>query len=155
MTAYAEDQIEFSVLSLVRDPLPDYTEQLARNIRGLRNIRRHLNESQLDDIKAVLGTHDFDDVMLGADPAVGLTEERLMAVEAPMSESSIGNDDHPQEYVRLASSQRGIKISILEEMESRRNEEASAELRRHDCASAVEFWARTLARRGVIKELLS
>lgn len=155
MTAYAEDQIEFSVLSLVRDPLKDYTEQLARNVRSLQNIRHRLNETQIGDIKAVLGLHDIDNVVLDADPALGLTEECLGGVEPRESDNGSSDDELPQEYVRLVSNQQGIKLSILEEMESRRNEEASAEVRRHDCASAVEFWARALANKGVVKELLS
>jgi ubiquitin carboxyl-terminal hydrolase L5 len=155
MTAYEEDQIEFSVLSLVRDPLKDYTEQLVRNVRGLQSIRHRLNESQLEDIKAVLGTPDFDGVLLDTDPALGLTEECLMGIEAPETGIS-GNDDNlPQEYVRLVNSQQGIKRLILEEMQLRRDEEAFAEGRRHDCSSAVEFWARALSSKGVVKDLLS
>lgn len=154
MTAYAEDQIEFSVLSLVRDPLKDYNEQLARNVKGLQNIRQLLNENQLDDIKAVLGADDFDGVTLDADPALGLIDEYLMAVEPSETGNMISNEDLPQEYIRLVSVQQGIRLSIEEEMESRRSEEASAEVRRHDCASAVEFWARALASKGVVKELL-
>ncbi|GAM43582.1 ubiquitin carboxyl-terminal hydrolase [Talaromyces pinophilus] len=154
MTAYEEDQIEFSVLSLVRDPLKDYTEQLARNVRSLQNIRQRLNGSQLEDIKAVLGTDGFDGVLLDTDPALGLTEESLMAVETPESGNGIHENDLPQEYVRLANSQQGIKTSIQVEMQSRRDEEASVEVRRHDCSSAVEFWARALASKGVVQDIL-
>jgi ubiquitin carboxyl-terminal hydrolase L5 len=154
MTAYEEDQIAFSVLSLVRDPLKDYTEQLARNVRSLQNIRQRLNEPQLEDIKAVLGTDGFDGLLLDADPAVGLTEESLMAIETPESGNGIHDNDLPQEYVRLVNIQQGIKTSILMEMQSRRDEEASVEVRRHDCSSAVEFWARTLASKGVIQDIL-
>jgi ubiquitin carboxyl-terminal hydrolase L5 len=154
MTTYEEDQIAFSVLSLVRDPLKDYTEQLARNVRGLQSIRQRLNESQLEDIEAVLGTDGFGGALLDADPALGLTEECLMAVEAPGSGNGIHDNDLPQEYVRLASSQQDIKTSILVEIQSRRDEEASVEVRRHDCSSAVEFWARALASKGVVQDIL-
>lgn len=154
MTAYEEDQIAFSVLSLVRDPLTNYTEQLARNVKSLQNIRQRLNESQLEDIKTVLGTDGFDGVLLDADPAMGLTKEYLMAVETPESENGIRDNDLPQEYFRLVNSQQGIKTSILVEIQSRRDEEASVEVRRHDCSSAVEFWARALASKGVVQDIL-
>jgi ubiquitin carboxyl-terminal hydrolase L5 len=154
MTEYEEDQIEFSVLSLVRDPLSDYTEQLARNVKSLQSIRHRLNESQLEDIKGILGPCDFDGVLLDADPAFGLTEECLMGVEASESKNSGDSNELPGEYVRLVNSQQSIKRSILEEMQLRRVEEAFAEGRRHDCSSAVTFWARALARKDVVKELL-
>ncbi|EEA19755.1 ubiquitin hydrolase, putative [Talaromyces marneffei ATCC 18224] len=155
MMEYAEGQIEFSVLSLVRDPLKDYTEQLARNVRSLQGIRHRLSETQLGDIEAVLGAPEFDGVLLAADPALGLTEECLMSIDAAETVNSGDDGSLPREYLRLVSSQRGIKTSILEEMQLRRDDEAFAEGRRHDCSSAVEFWARALASKGVVKELLS
>ncbi|EED14156.1 ubiquitin C-terminal hydrolase 37 [Talaromyces stipitatus ATCC 10500] len=155
MTEYEEDQIEFSVLSLVRDPLRDLTEQLARNVKSLQSIKHRLNESQIDDIKAVLGTHDFDGVLLEANLALGLTEQCLIDLKVPETENCSGDHDLPQEYVRLANNQQGLRRSILEEIQLRRDEDAFAEGKRHDYSSAMEYWARALAHKGVVKELLS
>lgn len=155
MTEYAEDQIEFSVLSLVRDPLADYTEQLARNVGGLQSIRDRLTAAQLDDIKGVLGADGYQDVLLGASTALGLTEDKLnLAAALDCEKCSI--DELPQEYIRLVNSQKDIKRSIMEELQLRESDDAFAEGRRHNYARAVEFWARALAQKdGVVKELLS
>jgi ubiquitin carboxyl-terminal hydrolase L5 len=153
MTEYEEDQIEFSVLSLVRDPLRDHIEELARNVKELQNIRGRLSDTQLADVRGVLGNEVYEQIILGASPALGLTEEDVNRVEAVDKERSV--DELPEEYVRLANSQRDIERSIKDEMQIRQSDQTFAEGKRHDYSAAMEFWARALARKGVVKEFLA
>ncbi|KAI2816460.1 hypothetical protein CBS63078_6224 [Aspergillus niger] len=51
MEAYEEDQIEFSILSVARDPLPELVDQLATNVKSLEIIQERLSsihESSID-----------------------------------------------------------------------------------------------------------
>ncbi|OKL62840.1 hypothetical protein UA08_02101 [Talaromyces atroroseus] len=154
MTEYEEDQIEFSVLSLVRDPLRDHVEHLARNVKELQRIRDRLTASQLDDLRAMLGTGVYENVLLGASPALGLTEESMHLVPA-LDDEGLTIDELPQEYVRLANDQRDVTRSIMEEMQLRQADDMFAEGKRHDYSAAMEFWARALARKGVLEEFLT
>lgn len=155
MTEYEEDQIEFSVLSVVRDPLADYTEQLAQNVKGLQCIRLRLGASQLDDdLKKMLGDQELEDLLLGAYPGLGLTEERVDLAETSSYENCSA-DELTHEYIRMVNRQKALRMSILDEMQSRRVDDAFAEGRRHDYSSALEFWGRALARKSLIMELLS
>src|SRR5467141_2151306 len=72
MTEYEEGQIEFSVLSLVRDPILDITRELALNVKCLETVNRQLDEG------IATSDHTFanlPDVILGPALDLGLTQD--------------------------------------------------------------------------------
>lgn len=156
MTGYAEDQIEFSVLSLVRDPILHHVEQLARNVKTLQSLRTRLSESQVDGVKGTLGLGDFNGVLLDACPELGLTEQCLEGVHIETDSAGGGSeaDDLAERFVQLVRRQQDIRRSILEEMQDREDDYRFAEGKRHDYSDAIERWARALSRKARVKDLL-
>lgn len=157
MTGYAEDQIEFSVLSLVRDPILHHVEQLARNVKTLQSLRTRLSESQVEGVKRILGPDDFNSVLLDACPELALTEQCLEDVhlEAESGEGGSEVNDLAERFVQLVRRQHDIRRSILEEMQDREDDCRFSEGKRHDYSDAIERWARALARKARVRDLLA
>lgn len=149
---YEEGNIGFSVLSVVRDPVQDHIERLALNVKRLQVL--HPLAGQSNGASEGLSSC----LILGPKQEFGLTEEVLGLVRDQTSETDrykeCSNDELSDEYSRLVNEQQGILGSINEEIQSRHMDDAYAEGRRHDYSSAVEFWARTLIRKGVLVDML-
>ncbi|KAH8688890.1 ubiquitin C-terminal hydrolase 37 [Talaromyces proteolyticus] len=154
---YEEDQIEFSVLSLVRDPLRARVEKLALNVRRLQAIRTCFTTSLRSSAEETLGDAPGI-VLLGPDTSLGLTQDILDLVGDPRDEIDTYNrcscNELSSEYSRLVVEQQDILMSIREEMQSRQSDDENAEGRRHDYSSAVEYWARALIQKGNLRELI-
>jgi ubiquitin carboxyl-terminal hydrolase L5 len=150
---YEEGNIAFSVLSLVKDPLQDHIERLASNVKLLQFLHHHVPELSNGVREKLSGF-----VLLEARAEFGLTDEILDLVGDQTSETDrykeCSNDELSDEYSRLVNEQQSIIASINEEVHSRQMDDAYAEGRRHDYSSAVEFWARTLIRKGVLADLI-
>lgn len=151
---YEEGNIGFSVLSLVRDPVQDHIERLALNVKRLQVLHPRVTEYS-NGMREGLSSC----LILGPTLEFGLTEEILSLVRDQTSETDgykeCSNDELSDEYSRLVDEQQGILGSINEEIQSREMDDAYAEGRRHDYSSAVEFWARTLVRKGALVDLLN
>jgi len=155
MTEYEEGQIEFSVLSLVRDPILDITRELALNVKCLEAVNRQLDEG------IATSDHTFanlPDVILGPALDLGLTQEDIDCAEIPQGvletyqASTLKELDLLQR--RLIDSQRRIKESMKEELQSCQADDDHAAGRRHEYGPAVRSWIGMLARKAVIKDLL-
>lgn len=150
---YEEGNIGFSVLSLVRDPLYDHIERLAVNVKRLQFLHHRVSEYSNGVREGLSGF-----VLLGAKAEFGLTETILDHVGDQTSETDrykgCSSDELSDEYSRLVNEQQDIIGSINEEAHSRQMDDAYAEGRRHDYSSAVEFWARTLIRKGALQDLI-
>lgn len=159
MTEYEEDQIEFSILSLVRDPIIEYIGELALNVKRLRKLNERLGDNQGGTLAAAQPATHLDDIVLGPAPAFELTQEDIDLAKIPDEQEEVYKMCSLQELLlereRLCSSQRAIKASIQEELQSRQRDDDYAAGRRHDYSSAVYSWARILARKGVIRGLIS
>ncbi|CRG83265.1 ubiquitin carboxyl-terminal hydrolase L5 [Talaromyces islandicus] len=150
---YEEGNIAFSVLGLVRDPLQDHIERLALNVKLLQFLHHHVPEHSNRMRERLSGF-----VLLEAKAEFGLTEKILDLVGDQTSETDrykeCSSDELFDEYSRLVNEQQSIIRSINEEVHSRQMDDAYAEGRRHDYSSAVEFWARTLIRKGALADLI-
>lgn len=149
MAEYEEDQIEFSVLGIVQDPLVDYIGQLAQNVKTHQKINAYLPESVSND--------GLKDVVLGPEPSLHLTQADIESAIIPTAEEEYKPASlekllsHRQ---RLASRQQSIKQSIHEELQSHQAEDDYAAGRRHDYSPAVRAWVQKLARKKMIQELV-
>lgn len=150
---YEEGNIGFSVLSVVRDPVQDHIERLALNVRRLQVLYPLVAQQPNGTREGVSSC-----LVIGPKPEFGLTEEILGLVRDQTDEADkyeeCSNGELCDEYSRLVDEQQGILGSINEEIQSRHMDDTYAEGRRHDYSSAVEFWARTLIRKGVLVDML-
>ena len=155
MTEYEEGQIEFSVLSLVRDPILDITRDLALNVKCLEIVNRRLDEG------TAASDHTFADlpgVILGPSLDLGLTQKDIDCAEIPQAvletyqASTLKELDLLQQ--RLIDSQQSVRASMKEELQSCQADDDHAAGRRHEYGPAVRSWIGMLARKAVIKGLL-
>lgn len=160
----AEDQIQFSLMSLVRDPIISYREDLAANIKTLQAL-----EARLDSLKPDWKSFTADSMEVGNGPDVssstqlsektGVTAEAIQAAIIPSSierEMTVVDDvtaliDLRQ---RVISDQVKICSSIEEEEQLARLDEQKAAERRHDHGPLIRAWLGMLAENGILKELV-
>ncbi|KAJ5162440.1 hypothetical protein N7492_007832 [Penicillium capsulatum] len=156
MAAYEEDQIEFSILGVVQDPLPHLIQQLAANVRGLEILNQHLMP-HLDQNTAPPKSIIYDTV-LGPDASLGLTRadidqavlpDHLLAVDPTVSVAAL--QQHQQ---ALARAQGELRVRIREEQQAQRADDDHATGRRYDYGPAVRTWLQFLARKQKLAELL-
>ena len=156
---YEEGQIEFAIMSLVKDPLIDLSEKLAQNVRdltvlstrppGLRRVT-----STRDSQDSGRDPQDFDDeVLLGPHKRYGLSQCTIDACEASTEISDIaqsGADAVRQTALaRLIAEQRRLRITTLEEVDARTVERKRVECRQHDFSPLVRKVAEIVAKRNV------
>ncbi|KAJ5857597.1 hypothetical protein N7455_008491 [Penicillium solitum] len=152
MAAYEEEEIEFSILGLVRDPLPDLINDLAANVRTLEILnQRATSLCPSSDALAL------DETVLGPDPSLSLTREDIDAAVIPqetLDDYQTCSDEKLQEYQQTISrKQRGLRGRIREEQQSHRSDDEYATGRRFDYGPAVRTWLRRLAQKQQLQEL--
>lgn len=159
MTAYEEGQIEFSILGLVRDPLPDLREQLAINVRSLEIINERLtNRGPNDKVDLGTGTVSLEalqETVLGPEGSLGLTRAMIDEAVVPKEfseEQSLSSLARSQEELRKA--QIEVRGRVREEQQAQDADQEHATGRRYDYGPAVRGWLRCLARKEQLKKML-
>ena len=157
MSEYEEGQIEFAILSLVRDPLLDLLPALATNIRGIQALAAHLDGITAKKEKDELTGHQEvpmnDDTLTGPDLNIGLTQDAIEQAQAPSSiESALGS--HVVSTIRLCQqelcvAQIRLRALIRDECEAKHSDEEKANARRHDYGPLALKLAQILARKPV------
>ncbi|KAJ5335413.1 hypothetical protein N7452_007816 [Penicillium brevicompactum] len=152
MAAYEEDEIEFSILGLVHDPLPDLVTELAVNVKSLEVLNERA--SSLGSLPEALA---LDDTVLGPDDSLTLTREAIDAVVIPaeiLQEYHTCSESQLLQHQQTQSqNQRGLRSRIREEQQSHRSDDEYAAGRRYDYSPAIRWWLRLLARKQELQEL--
>ncbi|WEW60370.1 cysteine-type deubiquitinase [Emydomyces testavorans] len=151
MAEYEEDQIEFSILSLVRDPIIEIVNQLALNVKSLITI-----DEQLSNCPTLSGLDCLDDgTVTGPDLSLNLTQSILEKAAVPEDDlqryKTISRDCLLSLRKALVDAQKAIRASIKEEQQSCEADNNYADKRRHDYGPAVQRWLQLLARKGLIE----
>ena len=159
MAQYEESQIEFAVLSIVRDPVLDLLSALAENINGLIAAHSRLDTIQPDwKSLTIAESHEQDErslplYLIGPDAGLGLTERHLLDARVPEQIASRLQNDSPIEVMmmrrELVSTQQGLRMAVQEEMQSRYWEEERARARTHDFGAKMQRFARKVTTRGI------
>lgn len=157
MAEYEEDQIEFSILSLVKDPLIDLTDELAANVKCLELviglIDAHKEASSTAEPVASL----LENTIVGPQPSYALTQECIdrAVIAAGQREEYQACSVHAliQHLERLSASQLGLRTTIKEEQQSNQADDDYAAGRRYDYGPAVRLWIRFLARKRMLEDL--
>ncbi|GAD99852.1 ubiquitin carboxyl-terminal hydrolase, family 1 protein [Paecilomyces variotii No. 5] len=153
MLEYEEDQIEFSILGVVRDPLVDHIGQLAQNVKALRII-----DAKLAERGPPVSNNTQPSVILGPEPSLRLAETDIDNATIPAAEAEQYESASPEDLLlhrqTLVSLQQSIKQSINGELQSHQEEDDYASGRRHDYGPAVRAWIKKLARRHIIQDLV-
>ena len=157
MMEYEEDHIEFSILSLVKDPIVDLVPRLASNVKAVLAIDELLSALGVAE-KEIRGDSGEDSTVYGPDASFELTQEIFDTATIPDSDLSSYKSGTREELLsyrqELINAQKELRASIKEEQQSYRADEDYAASRRHDYGPAIHKWAKVLARKGVIETLV-
>ena len=153
MAQYEEGQIEFAILSLVRDPLLEMIPALAKNVKAISTL-----SSRLDVIKP--GWEDFFDssikndivgrnsLSIDASFTYGITQRMLDQAQPSQAVTDLchGNKvpDILAHYEQLSTAQVGLRMSIREEMQSNQSDEERAAARRCDYGARMQNFVRKM-----------
>lgn len=158
MAEYEEDQIEFSILGLVRDPILDFRKELALNVKSLGKINELLGGIENVGSDTSVDTDALEHVILGPDDSLGLTQDDIDRATIPENEwegyQACTLNELPAHRQKLVTCQRKIRESIAEELQFHRADDDYAAGRRHDYGPAVQLWVRMLARKNIIEDLI-
>ncbi|KAJ5639839.1 uncharacterized protein N7484_007701 [Penicillium longicatenatum] len=149
MTAYEEEQIEFSILGVVRDPLHDLIQQLAINVRSLETLIAQLTSPATPVLPDAM-LSELKETVLGPDPSYGLSRADIDAAVI----SEVAFPEFATDLQRLREVQHQLRGRIREEQQAQRTDEDHATGRRYDYGPAVRTWLRFLARKHMLAELL-
>ena len=156
MSEYAESQIEFAIMSLVRDPLFDLVPALASNVRGIQVLSKHLKDSSAnreDDLATVDEKACIPEgTLTGPCPAFGLTSDTLEKAQVPSSIQPIvsGDGEGLVSLQELYAAQAELRTSVGDEHDTRRLDQERANARRHDYGPLALKLAQILARKPIL-----
>ncbi|KAE8166191.1 ubiquitin carboxyl-terminal hydrolase [Aspergillus tamarii] len=159
MTEYEEDQIEFSILSLVRDPLVDLIGKLAVNIKCLEMLNQRLTTQTfaVAHPELPLASSILENTILGPDKSFDMTRESIDQAIVPVVLKRY-NLLSAQEIIefqqKLCNEQQVLRAAIRDEQQTQRADHDYAAGRRYDYGPAIRKWLRFLARKRVFESLI-
>lgn len=159
MAQYEEGQIEFAILSLVRDPLLDLIPRLAENIKGITGLSAHLDLIKPDwrDFETFSDNGQFAGLLTAFDPNYGLTPDHIDQVDLPMTIAKLYKSDAVEDIVtqrqQLVTDQARLRLWIRDEQQSNQSDEERAAARRCDYGAMMQNFVRKVkAKRRFLDE---
>ena len=157
MAEYEEDQIEFSILSLAKDPLVDLVGKLAANVKCLEIVQQRLKTHEEGGSKRELVASLLENTILVPDESYGLTrvdiDEAVVTAKQMEEYEDCTIDGLMQNLQKLNTTQHDLRATIKEEQQSRQADDDYAFGRRYDYGPAVSLWIRFLARKRMLESL--
>lgn len=163
MAEYEEGQIEFGVLSLVKDPLLGLIPTLAENVKVSAEISSRLQKFESgweDSISASLHgpSSRHESTLTRPDEGYSLTAdaiEKAVVSEVIQERLDRGSIEDLRSFrEELVAAQARVRSSIEEEQQLHRSDTDRAASRRHDYGPIVHTWVRMLAQRRMLQPLL-
>ena len=153
MAQYEEGQIEFAILSLVRDPLLEMVPALAGNVKAINALSTRLDivEPGWKDFVDSSTDHEIagtDSLVINPNLAYGLTQEMLNQAELSHAVENLCRCDVASDILghreQLMNSQVGLRMSIREEMQSDQSDEERAAARTYDYGARMQNFVRKM-----------
>ena len=153
MAQYEEGQIEFAILSLVRDPLLELIPALAENVKAINALSTRLDivkpgwEAFTDSLTdgELAGT---DSLINNPNLAYGLTQEMLEQAEPSQAVMDLCHGDIASDILghreQLIAAQANIRMSIREEIQSNQSDEERAASRTCDYGARMQNFVRKM-----------
>jgi ubiquitin carboxyl-terminal hydrolase L5 len=158
MAASEDNQIEFSILGVVRDPLSEQIPSLALNIKNLIAVEARMDEHSADCPDWRDSTIQMETTLHGPDLSYGLDAETFAKASVPSQVAEVykaaKGADIRHLRQRLVDKQDQIRLAIKDEQESRAMDQEKAAGRRHDYGPAIQAWIKFHAERGLVKEFI-
>ena len=161
MAQYEGGQIEFVILSLIRDPLLNLVPALAENVKSLVALSARLDivkPDWLDFIESSADSHAVTSASLlsGADLHYGLESEELGRAKLPEKVVELSLSDAAPEIMayrqQLITAQAELRISIKDEMQQNISDEERAAARSCDYGAMMQSFVRKVRARKQPKQ---
>ncbi len=159
MAQYEESQIEFAILSLVKDPVIDLLSVLAENVRGIIATQSRLDEIKPDwrsfttDATNERDQRTMENVLTGPDTGLLLTDEQIFLASTEKDVAIRLQTCQPTEALtirkELIETQQGLKLALQDEIQSRHMEDEKAGTRTHDFGAKMQRFARKVRAKEV------
>ena len=151
MANYESGQIEFAILSLVKDPLRNLLPSLAQSTKTLKLIVSRLCE--LDKNFHL----DTKNCIIGSEPRYRLTKDLIDSEDISMADQEfLENGDEGLLYdmfERVLTTQTHLRSEIQEEINMECAEDERTARRRHDHSPLIQTWIHLLAQHAAIKPI--
>lgn len=159
MDEYEEDQIEFSILSLVKDPLPGLVDKLAANVKCLQAVNgRIVALESTPDSETDFANYLGENTILGPDESFSLSKDKIDSSELPATQREIYEacsvEKLNQHRQSLSDEQRDLRATVRDEQQSQQADKDYATGRRYDYVPAVRAWMQFLAQKRAIEDLV-
>ena len=163
MAEYEDDQIEFAILGLVREPLIGLRSSLLKNIRSLQIAAERLNvidPTWCNSIEAGVfrGEIVAGSLLLGPDTGFCVDQRSLDNVKLDSQAQNQLNSESSHAlstyWRELAQAQSLLRLLIKQEQEARQFDEEKAARRRHDYGCAIYTWLRYHSQKKLVKKVL-
>ena len=148
MAQYEEGQIEFAILSLVRDPLLNLIPMLAENVRSIAELSARLDVVKPDwrDFETTPVNGGSTGLLTASNAFHGLSQKELDQVEIPEVISKLCQsntaDDLLARRQQLATAQAGLRLSVRDEQQSNQLDEDRACARKCDYGARMQNFVR-------------
>ena len=159
MAQYEDGQIEFAILSLVKEPLTQLVATLAENVKSIFSIRQRLLQLQSDQgglqpDTAAGNNLGEEDLLLGPCEQYRLSQEAIgQTVLSPEVEQHLKSDDIvglSAVTQELGTAQASIRASIRDEIKAIQADDDRAATRRNDKGLLAKGLLQVLERMGRI-----
>ena len=158
MAQYEEGQIEFAILSLIRDPLLEMVPALAENVKAINALSTRLDIVEPGWKEFVDFSTDHESAVtdrLISEPnlAYGLTQEMLNQAELSDTVENFCHCDVASDILghreRLINTQVGLRMSIREEIQTNQSDEERAAARTCDYGARMQNFVRKMRKQSL------
>ena len=160
MAQYEEGQLEFSILSLARNPLLNLIPKLAENVKSISGLSARLDELKPDwrefDIASI--NDESSSLLDASDAGYGLTQESTDRAELPEDVARLCASEVVEDIIakrqQLRTAQAELRFCIKEEQQAIRSDEERAAARKCDYGARMqEFVRRVKTKRRALGEV--
>ena len=157
MAQYEESQIEFAILSLLKDPICTAISALAINVKSVVCLSTRLEELRQGGVSddhddAIPGSNSQIQLISGPDPSLRLTQKHIDSSEYPEKVVLVASGDSRPDIRalrrQLADEQLSLKIAVQREIESWQEDEDKANVRRRDLGGRMQKFAEKVKRKS-------
>jgi ubiquitin carboxyl-terminal hydrolase L5 len=148
MAQYEEGQIEFSILSLVRDPLLDLVPKLAENIKSIAELSARLDLIKQDwrEFETSSINRQFTGLLAASDSTYELTPQQFDRADLPIAIAKLCKSDVVEDVMtqrqQLVTDQARLRLWIRDEQQSNQSDEERAAARRCDYGAMMQNFVR-------------
>ncbi|KAF2835952.1 cysteine proteinase [Patellaria atrata CBS 101060] len=158
MLELGEEEVQYSLMALVKDPIIDRRAELSANVKAIRTIERRLTTVD-SNWRNFVDSAESGSILRGPDDAMGIFFETIHSAVLPdgLFEKIQKDDDVMtllDKRAKIITEQAGLKKAVQVEKDSWAEDKRKAALRRIDWIPFIRKWLGFLNDNGVLEGLI-